>query len=325
MSDGRGGQTLQLLDPDKYEDPMEDSFRDVNPAHLAAPAGAQEISRREYEEEQRARRWFNVVENLTLRQIDERALELVREFDEAKNAVPPMTGSAGALVLSYSTYIPRIICRPMYVTNVILQPAEMITGVHPGDPVRWTFVPGRSGSGNTEQMHILIKPLMADISTNLVITTDRRTYHLGLVSSATNHMPSVSFSYPDDSMRAWDSFIAERRREREANRPLASGFSISPEDLHFDYEIRGNDSLRWKPVRVWDDGVKTYIQFRRGSMIRSVEAPVFIVYERRREVLVNYRVAEDMYIVDKIFDSGALIVGTGAAQERVVIRRLNRR
>ena len=29
-----------------------------------------------------------------------------------------------------------------------------------------------------------------------------------------------------------------------------------------------------------------------------------------------------MYIVDKVFDTGALIVGTGAHQDRVVIKRL---
>jgi len=73
---------------------------------------------------------------------------------------------------------------------------------------------------------------------------------------------------------------------------------------------------------VWDDGVKTYIQFKKGSVKKSVEAPVLVVFERKREVLVNYRAAEDMYIVDKVFDSGALIVGTGAAQDRVVIKRL---
>jgi type IV secretion system protein VirB9 len=57
-------------------------------------------------------------------------------------------------------------------------------------------------------------------------------------------------------------------------------------------------------------------------MKKSVEAPVLVVFERRKEVLVNYRVAEDMYVVDKVFDTGALIVGTGAAQSRVVIKRL---
>ena len=211
----------------------------------------------------------------------------------------------------------------MYVTTVILQPGEIVTGVHPGDPVRWTFVPSSSGTGNTEQMHVLIKPLMADVSTNLIINTDRRTYQLELVSSATNHIPSVSFTYPADTLADWKNFIEQKRADTRKNIELASGYSISPEDLHLDYEIRGKDSLRWKPVRVWDDGVKTYIQFRRGSVRRSVEAPVLVLFEHKREVLVNYRVAEDMYIVDKVFDTGALIVGTGAAQSRVVIKRLN--
>jgi type IV secretion system protein VirB9 len=88
-----------------------------------------------------------------------------------------------------------------------------------------------------------------------------------------------------------------------------------------DYEIRGKDSLRWKPVRVWDDGVKTYIRFQKGSVRKSIEAPVLVVFEHKKEVLVNYRVAEDMYIADRVFDKAALIVGTGAEQDRVVITR----
>jgi type IV secretion system protein VirB9 len=168
----------------------------------------------------------------------------------------------------------------------------------------------------------MIKPLMADISTNLVINTDKRTYQLDLVSSATNHVPSVSFSYPSDTLDSWRTFIEEKKAANKQSTELSSGYAVSPEDLHLDYEVRGKDSLRWKPVRVWDDGVKTYIQFKKGSMKKSVEAPVLVVFERRKEVLVNYRAAEDMYIVDKVFDTGALIVGTGAAQSRVVIKRL---
>jgi type IV secretion system protein VirB9 len=213
----------------------------------------------------------------------------------------------------------------MYVTDIILQPGENVTGVHPGDTVRWTFSPSRSGPSGSEQTHVLIKPLMADISTNVIINTDRRTYQLDLMSSSTNFMPSVSFSYPNDTLKEWDSYIAEKRKEREKTSELASGYSVSPEDLHLEYEIRGKDSLRWKPVRVWDDGVKTYIQFKKGSVRRSVEAPVLVVFEHKKEVLVNYRAAEDMYVVDRVFDKAALIVGTGARQDRVVITRLRGR
>lgn len=327
VADGQGGRRLELRNPGKYTDQLmgassvyEDmSFSGASPVQVN---GAQQITEREYREEQQARRWTNIIEDLALRKIDEKALELVMEYGEAKNAVPPMTGDVGSLVLSYSSYIPKIICRPMYVTDVILQPGELVTGVHPGDPVRWTFVPSQSGIGNSEQIHVLIKPFMADISTNVVINTDKRTYMLDLVSSTTKHFPSVSFSYPADTLAQWKSFIEQKRADRRDSLELSSGYTLAPEDLHLDYEVRGKEALRWKPVRVWDDGVKTYIQFKKGSVKKSVEAPVLVVFEHKKEVLVNYRVAEDMYIVDRIFNSGALIVGTGTAQDRIIIRRL---
>jgi type IV secretion system protein VirB9 len=326
MADGKGGEKLELDDPSKYADQLRndpyDGIDGLNGLEPRDDAGSQEITAREYEEEQRARRWADLVEDLTLREIDEKALTLVKEFGEAKGAVPPVTGASGSVVVAYSSYTPKIVCRPMYVTDVILQPGEIVTGVHPGDSVRWTFVPSKSGAGDMEQTHVLIKPLMADISTNVVVNTDRRTYQFDLMSSAENFMPSVSFSYPDDSAKAWDAFIAEKKKERESGAALASGYSVSPEDLHLDYEIRGKDSLRWKPVRVWDDGVKTYVQFRKGSTKKSVEAPVLVVFEHKKEVIVNYRAANDMYIVDRIFDKAALIAGTGARQDRVVITRL---
>jgi type IV secretion system protein VirB9 len=318
------GSHLELYDPSKYEEQYESAIP-YGEGQIYGQGGVgpnvQQITEREYEEEQRARQWANVMEELSLRDIDEKALALVKEFEEAKNAVPPITGSAGSVVITYSSYTPRIVCRPMYVTDIILQPGETVTGVHPGDPVRWSFVPSCSGAGSAEQTHVLIKPLAADISTNLIINTDRRTYQLDLMSSAHDFMPSVSFAYPDDSLKEWGSFLADKKKERENNITLASGYSIDPADLHLDYEIRGKDSLRWKPLRVWDDGVKTYIQFKSGSTKRSVEAPILVIYEHKKEVLVNYRAAVDMYIVDRVFDKAALIVGTGSAQDRVVITR----
>ncbi|MDR1510436.1 MAG: P-type conjugative transfer protein TrbG [Synergistaceae bacterium] len=345
MADEAGGQKVELGYPEKYAEQYENAVRygegrlhanaeteaefedDSDPAEnnlYGQGPNVREITEREYEEERRARQWADIVEDLNLREIDEKALALVKEFHEAKGAVPPSTGVSGSVVVAYSSYTPKIVCRPMYVTDVILQPGENVTGLHPGDPVRWTFAPSVSGSGVSLQVHVLIKPLMADISTNLVVNTDRRTYQLDLMSSATDFMPSVSFSYPADSLKEWDVFLADKKKERESSVALASGYAISPEDLHLEYEIRGSDSLRWKPIRVWDDGVKTYIQFKKGSARQSVEAPVLVVFEHKKEVLVNYRASVDMYIVDRVFDKAALIVGTGSRQDRVVITRLKR-
>jgi type IV secretion system protein VirB9 len=286
------------------------------------PKNAQEITAREYLEEQRARKWLNIKEDLTLRKIDEEAMKLVKEFSSGKNGVPPTLGQTGAVIFTYQSYIPKIMCRPMRVTDIILQPGEIVTGVFPGDTARWTFVPGKSGPSGNEQIHVLVKPLMADISTNLVINTDRRTYNIDLMSNSKEFMPSVSFNYPADNMAAWDLFITDKQKERNAIGLLSEGgYKVNPEELNFNYEIRGKDEIRWKPIRVWDDGVKTYIQFPSQSTIRSIEAPVFVVYEGRRELLVNYRVARDMFIVDKVFTKAGLIAGTGAQQAKIVITR----
>ena len=286
------------------------------------PKNMQEITAREYLEEIRARKWLEIREDLTLRKIDEEAMKLVQEFSSGKNGAPPILGQTGAIVFSYQSYIPKIMCRPMRVTDIILQPGELVTGVFPGDTARWTFVPGKSGPTGSEQIHVLVKPLMADISTNLVVNTDRRTYNIDLMSSSKEFMPSVSFSYPADAMAAWDVFLTDKQKERNATELLtAGGYKVNPEELNFDYEIRGKEGIRWKPIRVWDDGIKTYIQFPSQSTIKSIEAPVFVVFEGRRELLVNYRVARDMFIVDKVFAKAGLIAGTGRDQARIVITR----
>ncbi|MDR2779898.1 MAG: hypothetical protein LBB28_02105, partial [Synergistaceae bacterium] len=96
LSDGRGGEKLGVADPEKYDD---DPFESVAPSGISSE---QEITGREYEEEERARRWANVVEDLELREIDEKALALAQGFGEAKNAAPPAIGASGSVVITHS-------------------------------------------------------------------------------------------------------------------------------------------------------------------------------------------------------------------------------
>jgi len=335
MNDG----SLTLADPQKYANELGDALyspanntqiREVNPytgeTVYNGNGSGKMLTQREYEEEQQAKRWLNVVEDLEKRDIDREALALVKEFHGAKNGVPPTLGQTGNIVFAYQTYIPKVVCRPMYVTDIILEPGEIVNGVHPGDATRWVFVPGEVGEGKSRQISVLVKPLMPDISTNLVIMTNKRRYNLNLMSSAKEYMPSVSFTYPAEALKDWDNFIQNRRDERKLDETKEEGYVINPEDLHLNYKIEGKNSIRWKPVAAYDDGVKTYLRFSQKSAIRSVEAPVFVVFEKKKQIVVNYRFIEnDMMVIDKVFEVGALIVGSGAIQDRVVIRRLSQR
>ena len=79
------------------------------------------------------------------------------------------------------------------------QAGEQLVGSGPvaaGDTVRWIIGDTESGTGAAKRVHILVKPTRPDLVTNLVINTDRRTYHLELRSTEKTYMASVSWPYP---------------------------------------------------------------------------------------------------------------------------------
>jgi len=216
------------------------------------------------------------------------------------NAVQVYPYSEGALY--------RLYAAPERVTDIALQPGESVTSVAAGDTVRWTVGDTVSGSGEEQRTHILVKPFTAGLSTNLVITTDRRTYHLELQSTAETAMMGIAWTYPQDEL------IALRRREAEerAAAPIASQLAL--EDLDFNYEISG-DKPWWRPLRAFDDGYKTYIEFA-PSIARGDAPPLFVIGETGEAELVNYRVAGRYYIVDRLF--GAAELRLGAKKQRIV-------
>jgi type IV secretion system protein VirB9 len=298
----------------RYED--EGEYESENYPDPPQQNGEAEPDDQEVRDARLAQYWLDVKEDLALREIDNKALELVQEFSQAKNAVPPVQGQNGALNYNYGDHIPKIVCRPNRITDVALQPGEKVTAVHAGDTARWQVNPAKSGAGEAETVHVVIKPLAPDISTNLLVMTDRRTYNLDLVSSNREFIPSVRFSYPDDAIRNWNAFIAENRAKKQNELVLAEGANLSPDNLYFGYEVVKGKETPWKPLRIFDDGTKTYIEM--PSKYRSMEAPVLLFYEGQQQKLVNYRVKDRFYIVDRIMTKKAVLI---AGKTRVVIER----
>lgn len=183
----------------------------------------------------------------------------------------------------------------------MLQPGESLVAVASGDTARWVIGDTTSGSGETRQTHVLVKPFAAGLITNLVITTDRRTYHVRLVSTSGTSLSSMRWTYPQDELLA----LQRRAQAAQAAAPVASGLSV--EQLHFNYEIRG-DKPAWRPLRAFDDGVKTYIEFP-ASITNGEVPPLFILSADGKAELVNYRMRERFYVVDRIFDSAELRLG----------------
>ena len=170
-----------------------------------------------------------------------------------------------------------------------------------GDTVRWVIGDTTSGAGDQARVHILVKPFAPGLATNMVITTDRRAYHLALESTDRTAMAAISWTYPQDRLVA----LQRQNQQAEHARPVAESVALT--NLRFRYEITG-DNPPWRPVRAWDDGSKVYIEFP-ARLDQGEAPPLFVVGPLGDSQLVNYRVSGNHYIVDRLFAAAELRLG----------------
>jgi len=228
---------------------------------------------------------------------------VVRVANRAATVEPAMPGFLNAVqVYPFAEGgLYRVYVAPERVTDLALQPGEGLVAVAAGDTARWAIGDTTSGAGADRRTHILVKPFAAGQSTNLVITTDKRTYHLTLASTASTAMVAVSWTYPQDQLIA----LKRAEDERRAAMPVAVG--IAPDQLRFDYVISGDRPL-WRPLRAFDDGRQTYIEFP-ASLTTGEAPPLFLVDAKGEAQLVNYRLQGRFYVVDRLFDAAELRLG----------------
>ncbi len=255
-------------------------------------------------------------ENPILTPSEQKALKIAQDW-QARSAtqLTPVPGPDGSIKFLHGAVQPSIVCAVMQVTDIELEPGEQINNINIGDSARWLVEPAITGAGVAEVQHIVVKPMDVGLETSLMVTTNRRTYHFRLKSHRTQYMPRVSFIYPD-AVQA--RFLALRERKAEEKEKLTI-----PEtqeylgNLDFAYRLSGD--APWKPVRVYNDGVKTIIQM--PPKMKQTEAPSLLVLNGDEEVMVNYRLQGDRFIVDQLFDKAMLIAGVGSKQTKVTITR----
>jgi type IV secretion system protein VirB9 len=223
------------------------------------------------------------------------------------NAVQMFPFSDGALYQVYAA--------PGEITDIALEAGEQLVGSGPvaaGDTVRWVIGNTESGSGTTRRLHILLKPTQAGLTTNLVINTDRRTYHLELRAVDKTYMASVSWSYPMDQLIA----IKGQNKAAEAQAPLAAGIDMTA--LNFRYRLEG-DNPPWRPVRAFDDGRQVFIAFP-SDIAQGEMPPLWIIGPQGDGQLVNYRVRGTYMIVDRLFAAAELRLGADPQETVRIVR-----
>ena len=100
--------------------------------------------------------------------------------------------------------------------------------------MRWVLGETVQGAGANQQVVVLIKPIRGGLRTNIVLTTDQRTYLLEAVSrEGDTYTSAISWNYPQEQMReaAWPRPRPRRRRAQWCAPALAI------DQLHFGYKV----------------------------------------------------------------------------------------
>ena len=219
------------------------------------------------------------------------------------NAIQIYPWSEGALYQVYAAV--------GQITTIALEPGETLTGGGPiaaGDTARWIIGDTESGSGANRRVHILAKPSRPDISTNLVVTTDRRIYMIELHARESLYMPAVAWAYPAPPPGQRQTVPAAPVIPTEAAR-------------NYRYGLQG-DSPPWRPVSVFDDGRRVYVVFPAG-IVQGEMPPIFVLGSNDEPQIVNSRVHQNVLSVDRLFGAAELRLGSGNRQQTVRIVRIN--
>ena len=262
--------------------------------------------------------------NPVLSPLEKQALALGNQWRNPgkQEGIAPSRGRQGFIQFVFGLNQPRVVCAVLQVCDIALQPGEQISGVNMGDSARWLLEPAVTGKGNTAIQHIIVKPLAVNLTTNMIVTTDRRTYNIQLRSHRSEYMAQVTFVYPEEALEKWKHIQNKAETEKMAQTLPETSEYLG--NLNFAYAVNGD--APWKPVRVFNDGTKTIIQMP-NSMAQS-EAPTLLairekngMFEDDEQVLVNYRLQSNRFIVDGLPDKMMLVAGVGSGQDKITIER----
>jgi type IV secretion system protein VirB9 len=271
-------------------------------------------------QEEMANRFF-APDTVVLTPQEQKAITIGKQWQTASATSAAFAGADGAITFNYDGKQKTVVCAVLQVCDIALQAGEQVNTLNGGDP-RYTVEPAISGSGDGQVVHMILKPLDVGLDTTLAVFTDRRTYHFRLRSTRNESMPFARFNYPEDAAAKWAAIRQAKAKDLHDNTIPETREYLG--NLNFNYKIEGK--TRWKPVRVYNDGVKTIIEM--PDAVNQTEAPTLLVVRRdagffrdAETEMVNYRVQDTRYIVDSIFDKAILVAGVGSNQDKVVIER----
>lgn len=295
--------------------------------------------------------------------LDDRDLKTLSKLDllDAKQ-VAGTAYKAGLVTFAYGSGIPTVVCALLELTDLAFEKGESILSVQLGDSVRWNIESAISGSANDSVEHLIVKPLEAGLKTSMLITTDRRTYHIRLKSTEADFMPAVVFSYPNslklpskkhygdysylqytsnyesnedhndysETNSSLKNYSSVQNVSYEGNsRPalnVAATYNDSTQRRNYNYSVDGDSKII--PQNVYDDGKRTFIVMNNPinssylPVLQEISSESFLFFGEDKTNTINFTYFDNTFVVDGIYSHLRLISKNGEEKQSADVVRL---
>ena len=171
----------------------------------------------------------------------------------ANSSVPITTDSRIKTFVFNENEVFRLTLHYGYQSNIEFAKNEEIETISVGNSYSWKITPvGR---------RLFIKPIEGDAHTNMTVITNRNTYQFELNSKYSDGnldeelVYVVRFFYPS---KDFDKPLPKKVNMQNFT-PKEPQLPVQDNSFNFNYSIKGSENI--SPVKVFDDGKQTFLQF----------------------------------------------------------------
>lgn len=243
--------------------------------------------------------------------------DLPMYVNEQGVVVYPINETSDLIEYPFGYAEPIVTASPLRISRIELEKGEEVVGQAIGDSHRWQIDYTLQGEGETSKVIFLVKPIIDNITTNFVITTNRRVYDITLDAPKLNDDSTnpnvqftrgISFYYPAEKTSSLHLRLQQEQKERRKAIEKQTRIEI-PEAVNERFEWEKRRDFPWEPVAVWDNGKQVYIQLPDDFNVDAHELPgVFLTNRFGDKQQMNFTYDPDQKIIktDRVFREAKL-------------------
>lgn len=231
--------------------------------------------------------------------------KFLKRYDEATKPQEPVIIGDSALsdypqrsldcqYLDYESGGSNIIfVKPGFKTDILLPAGDKLQRITCGDRQRFDIKTYYDKSDL--RWHVYVQPYQHDVTTNIIISTDRHTFQAKLETTELLK-PFVRWDVPDDVYAGY--------KDRNVVMDVEN-----VKDLNFDYDHNGKLSAAWAPLNVFDDKHwNTYLSFEK-NILQRINPVILGKSEDGSMVIVPYEKRGDIIVMNKVYKEFDVRVG----------------